>query len=760
MSFHRTQATSALSLSLILPLVALGVSASPGPAAAQGSAPVGVGGSPHEVADAPHEVADGQDRPRIGLVLGGGGARGAAHVGVLKVLEELRIPVDLVVGTSMGAITGGLYAAGVSPREMEAWLEVADWDELFRDRPSYSELSYRRKREAQAFPIGLELGVGREGMQLPSGLIAGQKLNATLRAMTLRAALVSDFDSLAVPFRAVATDLERGEMVVLGAGDLVDAMRASMSAPGAFTPYPVGDRLLVDGGLLRNLPVDVAVAMGADVIIAVDVGAELTDRSRLKTPGQLTRQVTRIMTLSGATAQWAELRDRDVLILPQLGDQGSTDFSNTLAAVAAGEAAARRVVDRLSALGVDPATYRAVRERRESFGDDVERVDFVMVGPYTGRSPSSLLQRIATRPGPLDTVTLSADIDHLYGLGIYERVDYRLVRSDEENMLMLTVREKPWGPAYMRFRMSIRDRLDGEGTYSFAALLLVPQINSWGAELVGDLEVGEVRGVQAELYQPLGVRGLFYLAPSLRYRSIPLDVFAEGTTVARYRTGIAAGALEGGIHAGQKLEMALRLERGRLRGEPSVGPPEMEPFDIRLGMLQLRAEYDGLDDPMFPRRGVALLGAYEMERPWLGSDASYGRYTVNSFGAVSGGAATLFAGGAAVTSGPGGVPPHAQSGLGGFLLLSGYKPGEVVGNHMLFGRAMLFRAFRDDRMYAGFSLEAGNAWGERSAMALDDLLFSGALAVGFRTPLGPVYLGWGTRGEGSGVAYLVVGESL
>jgi NTE family protein len=702
----------------------------------------------------------GPERPRIGLVLSGGGARGSAHVGVLKVLEELRVPVDLVVGTSMGAIVGGLYAAGLSPEEMEAWLERADWDELFRDRPSYSELSFRRKREAREFPVPLEVGVGPDGMQLPSGLIAGQKLNAALRSLTYRVTRVSDFDSLAIPFRAVATDLERGNLVVLKEGDLVDAMRASMSAPGVFTPYPVGDRLLVDGGLLRNLPVDVALAMGADVVIAVDVGAPLEGRSELTSPVQLTKQVTRIMTLSGATAQWARLRPSDVLVLPELGDIGATEFDRSLEAVAAGETAARISAHRLGTLAIDEARYRARRDRRLAFGEGTDRVDFVVVGPYSGRSPSSMLERIATRPGALDTTVLAADIDHLYSLGIYERVDYQIRETAEGNALMLRVREKPWGPAYMRFRMSIRDRLNGEGTYSLAAHLLVPQLNAWGAELVGDLEIGEIRGVRAELFQPLGVRGLFYLAPSVEYRTTPSDRYVDDLTVARFRTRIGTAGMEAGMHIGDDVELAARLERGIVEADRAIGPEDFEGFSADRGGLSLRAEYDGLDDPSFPRTGVGSVLMYEQERSWLGADAAYDRYRAELFAATTRGRTTLLGTVMGSTSGADGLPAWGKAGLGGFLLLSGYQPGEVSGNHMLFGRALVYRSLGGGRVYAGFSAEAGNAWDARSEIGLDDLRYSGALVVGLRTPLGPIYLGYGTRGAGEDVTYLVVGQSL
>lgn len=705
-------------------------------------------------------AGDVDGRPRVGLVLGGGGARGIAHVGVLKVLEELRVPVDLVVGTSMGAIVGGLYAAGLSPDSMVGWLENADWDDLFRDQPSYSRLSFRRKEAVREYPIPLEVGLGSAGLQLPNGLVAGQKLNAALRSMTFHAARVADFDSLAIPFRAVATDLETGGMVVLGEGDLVDAIRASMSAPGVFTPYPVGDRLLVDGGLVSNVPVRVACDLGAEIVIAVDVGARLADRSELHSMVDLTMQVTRIMTRSGATEELRILGPDDILVSPDVEDMSATAFDRSMDALAAGEAAARRMSDRLRRLAVDPVAYHEERARRLAFGEATERIDYLMVGAYSGRSPGSLLDRIAIRPGPLDTVTLAGDIRHLYSLGIYERVDYRLMEVDDETVLNLRVREKPWGPSYLRFRLSISDRLGGEGTYSLATHLLVPQLNDWGAELIAELALGEERLAAVELYQPLGVRGVFYVAPWVSYRSSPANVFIGDLTVARFRTDASTLGLETGLHIGTDTEIAASLERSRLEGTRAIGSPDLEGFEAQMGIGRVRVYIDGLDDPLFPRAGMAFFIDGRVSREWLGATDRYHRVDSQLLGATSIGSVTVFGTLLGATSLDSELPAYAQGALGGFLLMSGYRPGELSGNHALFGRTMIYRELGHGRTYAGVSLEVGNVWATRDQVDLGDLRHSVAAVLGFRTPLGPVYLGAGAHRGGTPVMYLEVGRSL
>src|SRR6266478_5738856 len=223
-------------------------------------------------ADQPGAAPATAHRPRVGLVLSGGGARGAAHIGVLKVLEELHVPIDAIAGTSMGAVVGGLYASGLDAHEIEAIMTSLNWQDAFRDRPPREDLTFRRKQEDQNFLVKFPLGLRGGKVLLPKGLIQGQRLNQTLRRLTLPVAHITNFDDLASPFRAVATDLETGEAVVIGSGDLTSAMRASLSAPGVFAPVEREGRLLVDGGIAENLPIDVARAMNVDILIVVDVG--------------------------------------------------------------------------------------------------------------------------------------------------------------------------------------------------------------------------------------------------------------------------------------------------------------------------------------------------------------------------------------------------------------------------------------------------------------------------------------------------------
>ncbi|HEX7417102.1 MAG TPA: patatin-like phospholipase family protein, partial [Steroidobacteraceae bacterium] len=323
----------------------------------------------------------GAARPRIGLVLSGGGARGTAHIGVLKVLDELHVPIDAIAGTSMGAVVGGLYASGFTGKEIDSIVSSLDWQDAFRDRPPRTDLTFRRKQEDQNFLVKLPLGLRGGRFLLPRGLIQGQRLSQTLRRLTLPVAQITNFDELPVPFRAVATDLETGDSVVMGSGDLTDAMRASLSAPGVFAPVERDGRLLVDGGLAENLPIDVARMMGVDVLIVVDVGFPLRNREALTTAPIVSNQMLAILIRRNGQLQRATLTANDIVIDPPLGEASSFNFGIVRDAIAKGELAARGMSARLSAYAVDSPAWERYLARRSAAREAPPRIDYVRIDP-------------------------------------------------------------------------------------------------------------------------------------------------------------------------------------------------------------------------------------------------------------------------------------------------------------------------------------------------------------------------------------------
>jgi NTE family protein len=303
-------------------------------------------------------------RPRVGLVLGGGGARGIAHVGVIKVLEDNHIPVDCVIGTSVGSLVGAAYASGRTTDDMRNRIETADWARMFYGQAPRQSFPFRRKQDDALSMLGVELGLGDDGeLKIPFAAISTQAIEYFLRSLTY-GATVQNFDKLPIPYRAVATDFVTGEMVVLKDGDLVTAMRASMAVPGIFPAVPAGGRTLVDGGLVRNLPVDVARQLCADVVIAVDVGAPPLGMNEIKNILSVGDQYTRLMMIQNVRPQVTNLSAKDVLIVPEFGALGSTDFDRGAEIEPVGEAAAKKMLPQLKKYAVSPAEYEAWSKKR------------------------------------------------------------------------------------------------------------------------------------------------------------------------------------------------------------------------------------------------------------------------------------------------------------------------------------------------------------------------------------------------------------
>src|SRR5882762_10382190 len=348
-------------------------------------------------------AAEPATRPRICLVLSGGGARGMAHIGVLKVLEDLKIPIDCIAGTSMGAIVGGLYASGMTAAEIDATMRSLDWQEAFHDAPPRRDLAFRRKQDDRNFLVRLPLGLKHGQILLPKGFIQGQKLQETLRQLTLPFSNSTDFGLLPTPFRAVATDLETGNAVVMDKGDLAIAMRASMSAPGVFAPVESNGRLLVDGGLAENLPVNVARAMHADILIVSDVSFPLQQRAALDSAISISNQMLAILVRKDSDRQKASLSPQDILIEPNLGSTPAADFTQPTAVIARGEDAARTAIAKLSGYGVGDGAYRDYLARRAARQPGLPPIQFVRVDEQSKRYEKTIMAEMQTLVGkPLD----------------------------------------------------------------------------------------------------------------------------------------------------------------------------------------------------------------------------------------------------------------------------------------------------------------------------------------------------------------------
>ena len=706
-------------------------------------------------ADAPH-------RPRVGLALSGGSAHGLAHVGVLKVLQELRVPVDCVAGTSMGSIVGGLYATGMPPGEMERILETTDWEDLLDDRPSRDRLSYRRKQDDVLNWFDLEMGLTKKGIAFPSGLIAGQKLGFLLKSLTLGTVGTESFDDLPIPFRCVATDIATGEKVVLSEGSLAEAIRASMSIPGVFSPVPRGDRLLVDGGLVENLPASEVREMGADVVIAVDVSSRKFDPERLKSFGGVLSRMTSLPIVRNVSES---VEEASIVLAPRVGDVPSMDFSRGAELVARGEAAARAQADVLSALSVSEEEYRAWRARVQGGRGEPPVVDAIQT-VSAGVDPRQVTSRLETRTGrPLDVAVLRRDLDRIYEMGVFETVEFRFLRDEGRNVLVIDARPKSWGPTFLRVGSGFEANFDGDATLALRGLVHTMQLNGRGAELKVRLELGTVPGLHLEAYQPLDYRGRWFVSSDVSFtRSLARISTPEGL-VGEGRVTLLQGSVDGGVSLGSWGQLRGGLFRGTGTGKPLVTNLPLEDVDFELGGLFAYAGVDTIDSLAFPTRGTFAFAQVEGFREALGSDSTFNRLMIRGTHAVPLGreTAALFTGGweDALGSEP---PFYLLFRLSDFTRLAALSREDAAGERAAYAAVTLQRRIgrlptRVGRgIWVGGVLEAGRVWARREDVGFDGVRPAGGVFAGADTVLGPVYAGLGLGYGGNTSLYVFLGR--
>ena len=720
--------------------------------------------SPDEAGEA--RAASGH--PRTVLVLSGGGARGMAHIGVLEVLEELRVPVDAVIGTSMGAIVGGMYASGMSPDEMRAALERIDWADVFDDSPERKLLPIRRKEEDFLPLFGLEVGFNRQGFGLPSGLVAGQKLNFILRSMLLHAVRAQSFDDLPIPFRAVATDLATGKMVVIDHGDLSAAIRASMAFPVLFTPVDYEGQLLVDGGVVRNLAVDVALEMGAERIIAVDVGSTLGDLTT-STPNAfgILNRTQSVMSQQTRAEQLELLRPQDVLIVPPLdGVVSFIDFSLVEPAVQRGRQAAREKAAQLGELAVSESAFADYLARhREGSRARPITISSVEVRGAHRVDPRRILNRIRITAGStLDVQTLQQDLEHVYLIGEFQLVEFRLEPDGTGTRFVIDVEEKSWGPWYVRGGIALSANFRAESSFLITGLLRRTELNKYGAEWRSILNIGEVDGGQTELYQPLHYRGTFFAAPSVLFRRTGAEIAIVDGVEYPIDSRLATGALDLGATVGNRTEIRVGGYRGRTRNDPRTPIPGMPDLDRTLGGLSFRVGYDRLDSVTFPRNGTFAILWARASRDSLGADDEYNRVALHSGHAHSFGPHTFMARLDLGTDLGSNLPFYDDFALGGFLNLSGLDRNQLRGSRLGFAAVSYYRRVNRDpglfgsNYYIGASLEAGNVWLPDTEVVLSDVRAGGSLFLGADTLVGPLYLAYGKAEGQRGSWYLYLGR--
>ncbi len=711
------------------------------------------------------EVAEKPTRPKVGLVLAGGGALGFAHVGVIKVLEEQRIPIDIVTGTSMGAIVGSAYAAGVSLEEMIAEMTSTDWDDLFGEEPDRASVEYRLKSGRGRELFGeTKFSIQDGELVTPLGFIDGQRVLPLLQRLLRKVESPTDFDTLPLPFRAVAADIETGEAVIPKYGNLAQIVRASMSVPGVFAPIEVDGRVLVDGGIVNNVPIDQALALGADVLIVVELYTKFKSASELKGPFAISGQVIALMLERTTREQMKLMRPHDIHVRPDVSAYTTSSFGDAVPLMKIGEEEARRMIPALQKLSVDEATYRKYSERRV-IPEPGHEVQFIRIKNQSSVPEGEISVELRTEVGsPLNLETLEGDIDRIYSSGRFSSVRYDIVREDGKEGIEITAKGKEWYKEFLRLGAAIEDDFDGNSSYSLAFNYRWNDLDSYGAFLDTQLEIGHSSRVFAEFYQPLGEGSPFFVAPEGELVRTEIFLRDNGETIAEFGRRQGSIGLKAGYELGRSGEALLGYTWGRGDFERKIGDPTVPELDYDVGEVYSSVELDTLDTPDFPTSGYRAGVSYNYSLEDFGGEENFnwGRagfvipYTWerNTF-LISGESFTSFDN----------RPVERSISLGGFLDVSGYQRNSLVASDFHFVRAVFYRRFSELKIplfglgfFAGGSVEMGTITSDVESLPDTGSLVAGSAFLGADTPIFPLYLSFGLSDDDEHSAYLNIGR--
>lgn len=708
--------------------------------------------------------AQAGERLKVGLALSGGGARGAAHIGVLQELERLQVPIDYIAGTSIGSIVGAMYASGMSTDEIENVIVDTDWDEIFKDAPPRKNRSFRRKNDDRIFQIDNEIGVKDGKIKLPSGVVQGQKLQLLLDRLYFPVANVVDFDQLPIPFRAVATDIATSQAVVLDSGSLSTAVRASMSVPAAFATVNIDGRKLVDGGISNNLPVDVVREMGADVVIAVDIGSPLLGADELESAIAVTLQLTNILVRRTTDAQIATLTEKDILITPVLGTYSAGDFKNSLSIVPRGVEATAEVAEKLAPLATEPTEFgqNLVARRVQQAPHPV--VSFIRIENDTALSEEYMLSKISQKIGePLDFKQLEHDISLLYGLRIFQTIDYNVVEESGETGLVINARQKPWGPNYIQFGLRYSSDIVDNNNLGLTFGYTTTPLNKWNGEWRSILKLGEEPALITELYQPLGEGSPYYVDGSLYWINQRFNLFDEGEKIAQIRSRqFGATAAVGRVFSNWG-EFRVGYNRFFSSNSAEVGAPGDEGMDSDGGEVFARFRLDTFDSVYFPTSGASGLVEWLGSRTDLGADNDFDQALFDLSGAATFGSHTFILGGRYQTTFNGIAPIQNNFRLGGLFNLPGFVDNELSGQNMYLLRAAYQRRLENlfgTSPYAAITLQRGQVYDDSDDFDFPDGITAVGAWLGWKTYIGPIYLGYGYAETGDQSAYVIIGNQF
>lgn len=712
------------------------------------------------------------EQEKIGLVLAGGGARGIAHAGVIRALEEMRVPIHAVAGTSMGALVGGLYAAGMNADDLEVVITEMDWEAAFQDRVERGELPPRRKSDDYDYPSQFKLAFKDGTVSIPLGIVQGQQVQQIIKGLMEDVLQIRDFDQLPIPYRAVATDIETGAAYVFGAGDVVTAMRSSMSLPGLLDPVEHDGRLLVDGGMAMNIPVEVAQQMGVDRLIVVDIGTPLKSRDEITSVVGVADQVLGFLTRKNSEESLRAMAPSDLLIHPELHGLGMLDFDQGAAIYQAGYAAAQGLREPLAALALTPEQWAAYQHSKQLPASDEPAIEFIAVDNNAPISDEIIRVRLRQPLGePLDREQLLADMAEIYALDYWEIIDYRVIERDGQTGLLLKADGKSWGPDKLKFGLSMVTDLDGTSEFNLGSSYLFKGVNELGGELYGRAQFGDTLLLSGEFYQPLDVHSRFFIVPYIGLEDKEVltlgPEYSVDETLGSWRVRELRGEFTAGAHifTGSQLRLGLFRTTGEYRVDLST--QDLIEDDFEEGGVLASYRYDNLDSAFFPTRGAFLYAEYEAVREAFGADTDFERWQAVGQAAFSFGEqqrnTLIFTARTGQTIGATNEPQNYYQ-LGGLFNLSGFSQNFFSGRQMLFAMAQYQRKLSENTVipvdmpvYVGASLEGGQLWSDRSDVDTSDLIAGGSIYLGVDSPIGPLYLAYGRSEDNYDAIYLALG---
>jgi NTE family protein len=699
---------------------------------------------------------------RVGLVLGGGGARGAAHIGVLEELERLRIPVACVAGTSIGALVAGAWASGLDAAAMRTQMGKADWNDMFQDNPDFTEVNLRNKRLLQSYLPGSETGITSSGVTTPPGVVSGQKIKLFFNQLVRTDLGERQIEQMPLPISIIATDIGSGERVVFRDGSLTMAMRASMSVPGLMAPLEYRGRKLVDGGLVDNLPIqEVRDRCAAQVVIAVNVGTPLLKSSEISGLLTVSSQVVSILTAQNVTKSMEALTPNDIYIKPDLDGLTAADFHRSNEAADRGLAAARATAA-LQRLSVDPAAYAQWRQRwtqTATKGSSDMPVDAIEIVGLKVVNPATVSRYVTQKIGePLEVTKLNRDLLRAYGDGYYERVDYSLVQEGDRNVLRILPVEKSWGPNYLRMGVNLNSTLTGRSSYALRAAYQKTWINSLGGELLFTGELGTNTGIAAEIHQPLDPAQTYFVAAKGSVRNEYLSLFINDLRVSDYRNTVQRMDFSVGRNFGLIGQARLGWREEQHTYKIETGIPLLRTDQFRVSGVQASLELDQKKQLYVSSQGwsaraswfEAANGSHNLVGLGLDGSMLFNDWVLGMRGSYAG-------------STYGELPGQQVAKLGGFLNLSGFATNQLSGDQVSYGHVRAERilgqmpiGLRGD-LRAGVALEAGRIGRPLSEPLRTGVLDSAVIYLRTETPIGPAYIGLGRASSGQVNAYLFIG---